>query len=144
MDPPVDDDMWGEWIEDNIVSSAETEPIDMMYFSDYSKKAGFKIAIDGLHMCPNNTTYGVLFSLVPPGDLYFGKKDPQDSEVNFATKLDWRSKARSPRYMDGFFHFRDIAGKPNQAVVIEVKSVQSAGTSVKLNTDGWAILPIFK
>lgn len=113
-----------------------------MYFAPYNKQAGFKIAIDGLHNCPNAIPYGTIFSLAPPGDLYNG--NASDAEVNFAATVDWKAKIRSPRFLDGFYHFRDIAAQANLSIVVDVRSAEYSGVNVTLREAGWCILPLFK
>lgn len=65
VDPPEDEDMIEEWILDVVSSKAETELIDMSYFAEYNKEAGFKIAVDGLHNTPNGIPFGVIMTLNP-------------------------------------------------------------------------------
>ena len=67
---PDDPDFYYQFIEEVIQESATTEDLDMTYFAPYNKKAGFKVAVDGLHNSPNGIPYGVLFSLAPPATYY--------------------------------------------------------------------------
>ena len=67
---PDDPDFYYQFIEEVIQATAETEDLDMNYFAPYHKKAGFKIAVDGLHNAPSGIPYGVLLSLAPPARFY--------------------------------------------------------------------------
>jgi len=65
VDPPEDEDMIDEWIINIVSSKAETEMIDMSYFAEYNREAGFKIAVDGLHNTTNGIPFGVVMSINP-------------------------------------------------------------------------------
>lgn len=66
------------------------------------------------------------------------------ANVNFATNIDWTSPNRSIKFLDGFYHFRDIPGQSNQSVVFDVKAVEFVGGKMTLWEAGWTIVPIFK
>lgn len=137
VDPPEDEDFIGEWIEEIVTSKAETELLDMTFFAEYNQQTGFKIAVDGLHNTPNGIPYGALFSLQP-------SSDGEMSNVNIASTIDWQSPNRSLKFLDGFYHFRDIPGQTNLSVVFDVRAIEFAGGKIGLREAGWTIVPIFK
>jgi hypothetical protein len=91
VDPPEDEDYIGEWIEQIVTSKAETELLDMSFFAEYNKQAGFKIAIDGVHNTPNGIPYGAIFNI--------------EENVNITSTIDWSSPNRSIKFLDGFYHY---------------------------------------
>lgn len=108
--------MIDEWILSVVSSKAETEMLDMTYFAEYNSQQGFKIAVDGLHNTPNGIPFGVVISLNPNEETK--RSDEIESKylsanVNFATNIDWTSPNRSIKFLDGFYHFRDIPGQSN-------------------------------
>lgn len=52
------------------------------------------------------------------------------SNVNIASTIDWSSPNRSIKFLDGFYHFRDIPGQTNLSVVFDVKAVEFSGGKI--------------
>ena len=52
LQPPIDEEFWGEWIEQNVKSDVDTPHLDPHYIMPYWKLTGFKIALDGIHGTP--------------------------------------------------------------------------------------------
>ncbi len=118
---PEDPDFYGDWIESIVVSGPDTEPLNLNYFSPYNKAFGFKFAVDGFHMAPNSLPYGAIFSLAPPAAHYTEQKD---DGVNISCTLDWNSPMKTPLLMDGFFHYKDIAGQANMSIIVDVRACE--------------------
>jgi len=68
--PPIDEEFWGEWIEQNVRTDPDTPYIDYTYMMPYTKQTGFKFAMDGLFNTPSQHLFGIIMSLNPPGSLY--------------------------------------------------------------------------
>lgn len=45
--------------------------------------------------------------------------------------------------MDGFFHYREVPGEQNLAVILDVRSVEFVQGSSKIVEAGWAVIPVF-
>jgi len=90
--PPVDEEFWGEWIEQNIQSNTDTSQIDSHYLMPYKKSLGFKFALDGMHNTVAQNWYGAICSLNPPGSLYFkDDKKVDESDCRVVTNYIWNS-----------------------------------------------------
>jgi hypothetical protein len=60
-----------------------------------------------------------------------------------ASTLDYTSPLRSHQLLDGYFHYRDVAGEQNLAVILDVRSVEFVRGVSKIVESGWVVIPIF-
>ena len=63
--------------------------------------------------------------------------------MNVATTLDFTSPLRSFHLLDGYFHYREIAGEQNLAAIFDVRSIEFVRGMPKIVESGWAVIPIF-
>ena len=132
-----------KFIEQVIQTTKDSKMLDMRYFAPYSRRFGFKISVDGLHNTPHPLPYGVVVSLNPPGELYADPEPRPSKDVNVATTMDLESPMRSYRFLDGYFHFRDVPGTPNLAVVLDIRSIEYVRGTPKIVEAGWTLVPVF-
>jgi hypothetical protein len=113
----------------------------MKYFMRYNPKLGFKFAVDAIHSLPNDAFHVALFCLNPPGALY--REVVNSTEIQFTTKPDWNSAARTPVFLDGFSVYKNIDFDPNVAMIVDVRSVIFLRGKTELRPVGWTVLPVF-
>lgn len=116
--------------------------IDLMYFAHYRAQAGFKFALDGIHMAPNDSIpYIGLYCLNPPGALY--EEEGDRAKIQITTLLNWEGPAKSPQFLDGYITFKDMNFEKNLCMIIDIRSVNFAKIPPLFSKIGWTICPIF-
>lgn len=125
-----------------IQRTTSTTMIDLMYFAHYRPQAGFKFALDGIHLAPRaDIPYVGVYGLLPPATLYTDEGDT--SKIQLTSLLNWEGPAKSPQFLDGYITFKDLNFEKNLCIIIDIRSVNFSKTTPVFSKIGWTICPIF-
>lgn len=116
--------------------------INMIYFSSYVSKLGFKFGVDLMFNVTPGQLYIVLCSLNPPGSLY--GKDPTFDKVLMYTDIDFKSPVGMQKFLETFYTIKNVPVDYRTHIIIDIKSVKlrkNAATEIK--DFAWTVFPVF-
>ena len=121
LDMPVEEieEYLYDLIDEHLVPSSKIRIIDLKYFAIYSKVAGFKVAIDGLHNIKAKGIFITLFCINPPGALYQKEKDATQIQLN--SSINWSSPTQSPAYIEGFVNYREVEPDKATHLIVDIR-----------------------
>ncbi len=119
--------------------------LDYKRFVTYQPDIGFKVAVDFANNVGVDDSLTLsLVSLTPPGSYYQEHRITED--VHFTNSFDPDSFVKHPRWLNGFYAFRDVDVNPMLCVIVDVRAIDQAtlgSDKVTLKSVGWAVIPVF-
>ena len=137
----------------NAVGMKPGSYLDYTFMNKLDLNTGFKVAIDGLHrmkaggVFSSTPFYKVMYLLSPPA-MFYETGGSMTDEVEFTRQYDLSSDQTSPKFLDKFFEYKNLATESeSMALILEVRSITVKKKEKVVSGQGeslWAALPIFK
>jgi len=133
-----------KWLDQELVTSASTPPIDMKYFSAYEPSFGFMFCVERVHNLSQKLPHIVITSIVPPGSLY-ASPPRAGNDVHIFVDYDPQSTIHSMQFVEEMLEYNGLPASEKLGFVIDVKAVRvNQKNQMEIVDVGWTFFPILE